>query len=200
MTVKNKTTISHPFLRTSTYPPTGFGGLTRRLGRKPILAAVNGHAHGGGFELALNADIVLASPNATFCLPDVKRGTAALQGAFPRLVRTLGMQRASVVGLTGHVVHAQEAREWGLVFKVCEKGRVVEEAVEMAGSIASFSPDSVIVTRAGLREAWETASVERAVQITESRWGEALMGGENVKEGMRAFAEKRMPNWRSSKL
>ena len=77
--------------RTTAYPTNGFGGLTSRFGKKPIISAVNGHAHGAGFEIALNSDIVLASPNATFRLPDVMRGTAALTGAFPRMCASFGM-------------------------------------------------------------------------------------------------------------
>ncbi|KAL9048665.1 MAG: hypothetical protein Q9162_007612, partial [Coniocarpon cinnabarinum] len=185
------------------YPSSGFGGLTRRTGRKPVLAAVNGHAHGGGFELVLNADLAILSWNATLRLPDVTRGTAATQGAFPRLVRALGMQRASLVALTGQAVTATQALDWGLCVKVADSEGsqgVVEEAIEMAKLIARMSPDSVIVSRAGLREAWETGSVERATQKVEERWNERLMGGENAKEGMRAFAEKRTPVWRASKL
>ena len=180
----------------TTFPPTGFGGLTRRVGLKPIIAAVNGHAHGGGFELALNADLVFASPNATFRLPDVLRGTAALQGALPRLVRTLGMQRAGLVALTGYRVGAEEAREWGLVVEVVEDGDVVERAVEVASAVArDCSPDSIVATRAGLREAWETGCVERATQAVEERWGGFVYGGENLREGIRAFVEKRRPVW-----
>lgn len=180
----------------TTFPTTGFGGLTRRVGLKPIIAAINGHAHGGGFELALNADIVLAAPHATFRLPDVVRGTAALQGALPRLVRTVGMQRASLVALTGYEVNAEEAKQWGIVAEVVEAGKLVERAVELARRVAEeASPDSVVATRAGLREAWETGSVERATQLTGERWHESVFGGGNMKEGIRAFVERRAPRW-----
>ncbi|TAQ86968.1 hypothetical protein B7494_g4703 [Chlorociboria aeruginascens] len=182
------------------YPSTGFGGLTRRLGKKPIIAAVNGHAHGGGFELALNSDLVVASHNATFRLPDVLRGTAALMGAFPRICRTFGLQRANLLALTAYTLRAEEAREWGLVMFVVPLEELVAKAVEVAKGIASMSPDSVVVSRSGVREAWETASVERATQLTHDRFGEKLMGGENVKEGLMAFAEKREPKWIASKL
>jgi enoyl-CoA hydratase/carnithine racemase len=182
------------------YPPTGFGGLTRRIGKKPIIAAVNGHAHGGGFEIALNADIVLCSPNANFRLPDVLRGTAALMGAFPRICRNFGLQRANLLALTAYTLRAEEAREWGLVARVVEGSKLVEEAVQFAVTIAGMSPDSIVVSRAGVREAWENGSVERATQITAEMYGEKLMSGENVKEGLAAFAEKREPKWVPSKL
>lgn len=174
--------------------------MTRRVGKKPIIAACNGHAHGGGFEIALNSDLVLASPNADFRLPDVLRGTAALEGAFPRLCRTFGLQRANLIALTAYTLSAQEALQWGLVQQIVPPGDLLAEAVKMAGLIAGMSPDSVIVSRAGVREAWEVASVERGTQVTAEMYAERLMGGENVKEGLLAFREKRKPRWVPSKL
>ncbi|PGG97632.1 hypothetical protein AJ79_09142 [Helicocarpus griseus UAMH5409] len=182
------------------FPPTGFAGLTRRNGRKPIIAACNGHAHGGGFEIILNSDIVIASENADFRLPDVLRGTAALAGAFPRLCRTFGLQRAMWLGLTAHTLTAQEALQWGLVQKIVPIDDLVKEAVSVAKLVASMSPDSVIVTRAGIRQAWETGSVEDATTLTGELYGSRLMYGENAKEGMLAFKEKRLPKWVPSKL
>ena len=182
------------------YPSTGFAGLTRRTGKKPIIAAVNGHAHGGGFEIALNSDLVIASPNANFRLPDVLRGTAALEGAFPRIVRNFGLQRAMLLALTGYVLSAEEAREWGFVLKIVEGEKLVEEAVKLAGLVASMSPDSVVVSRSGVREGWEGGSVEEAVRKTAEEYAERLMSGENLKEGLRAFRERREPKWVPSKL
>lgn len=146
---------------TSTYyPPTGFAGLTRRVGKKPIIAAVNGHAHGGGFEILLTSDLVIASSNATFCLPDVKRGTAALMGGLPRLTRLLGLQRATGVALLGERLSPKEALEWGLVWKVVDGGRenLINESVNVARKIAGMSPDSIIVSRAGVRQGLEGGS------------------------------------------
>ncbi|KAG4418640.1 hypothetical protein IFR04_008176 [Cadophora malorum] len=182
------------------YPSTGFAGLTRRTGKKPIIAAVNGHAHGGGFEIALNSDLVIASPNANFRLPDVLRGTAALEGAFPRIVRNFGLQRAMLLALTGYVLSAKEAKEWGFVLKVVEGGKLVEEALNLARLVASMSPDSVVVSRSGVREGWEGESVEEAVRKTAEEYAEKLMSGENLKEGLRAFRERREPKWVPSKL
>ncbi|KAL3427346.1 carnitinyl-CoA dehydratase [Phlyctema vagabunda] len=189
-----------PTGRKASYPDNGFAGLTRRVGKKPIICACNGHAHGGGFEIALNSDLVLASPAANFRLPDVLRGTAAMAGAFPRICRNFGLQRAMLLALTGYTLRAEEAVQWGLVQRVVPQEELIEKAVEMASLIASMSPDSVIVSRAGVREAWETASVDRAVQLTHEQYGEKLMAGENVLEGMRAFKEKRLPKWVPSKL
>ncbi|CZT06823.1 related to enoyl-CoA hydratase [Rhynchosporium agropyri] len=182
------------------YPPTGFAGLTRRTGKKPIIAAVNGNAHGGGFDIAINCDLVLASSNADFRLPDVLRGTAALQGTFPRIMRNFGLQRAMLLALTGYVLTAHEAKEWGLVVKVVESAKLIEEAIQLAGVIASVSPDSVIVSRSGVRQGWEGGSVEDAVRFTAEQYAENLMGGENLKEGLVAFRERRAPRWLPSKL
>ncbi|KAH9219663.1 3-hydroxybutyryl-CoA dehydratase [Leptodontidium sp. 2 PMI_412] len=182
------------------YPSTGFAGLTRRTGKKPIIAAINGHAHGGGFEIALNCDLVLASRTADFRLPDVLRGTAAIEGAFPRIVRNFGLQRAMLLALTGYVLSAKEAREWGFVVGVVEGEELLGEAVRLAGVVAGMSPDSVVVSRSGVRQGWEGGSVEDAVRTTAERYAEDLMEGENLKEGLKAFKERRAPRWVPSKL
>lgn len=187
-------------VRLITYPSSGFAGLSRRTGRKPIIAACNGHAHGGGFEIVLNSDIVIASPNADFRLPDVLRGTAAMEGAFPRLCRNFGLQRAMFMALTAYTLTAKEALEWGLVQRIVPIENLVAEAVAIAKLIASMSPDSVIVSRAGVRQAWETGSIAHATFITGETYGRKLMSGENAMEGMLAFAEKRQPRWVPPKL
>ncbi|KAF3937783.1 hypothetical protein ABW19_dt0205265 [Dactylella cylindrospora] len=198
-----KERLSKPFeetLRTTSFPSTGFAGLSRRLGRKPIIAAVNGHAHGGGLEIAANCDLVVAAENATFRLPDVARGTAAISGCLPRLARTLGLQRAMQLALTAYTLPATEAKEWGLVMKVVHQDKLIDEAVALASLIASMSPDSVVVSRSGIRQAWETASVNQAADITSDRYAIPLMTGDNVKAGLQAFLQKRDPVWVPSKL
>lgn len=174
--------------------------LSRRRGKKPVIAAVNGLALGGGTEFAVNCDLIVASETAYFGLPEVKRGVAPIAGALPRLIRTLGLQRASEFALTGRNVSAQEALGWGLVNKVVPQSEVVSEAVRYAEMIAANSPDSVITTRAGLREGWEKADVEDAVQTTLEREFRVLQEGENILEGLKAFGEKRAPRWVASKL
>lgn len=182
------------------YPRSGFAGMTRRNGKKPIIAAVNGHAHGGGFEIALNSDLVLASPNANFRLPDVMRGTAAIEGSFPRMYASFGLQRAMQLALTAYTLKAEEAMSWGLVQKIVPNEELLGEAVKMASLIVGMSPDSVIVSRMGIRQAMETASVERTTQLNAEMFADRLMHGENVKEGMLAFQQKREPKWVPSKL
>jgi enoyl-CoA hydratase/carnithine racemase len=164
-----------------------------------------------------SSDLVIAADTAYFALPEVKRGVSPIGGALPRIIRTLGLQRASEFALTGRNVSAQEALAWGLVNKVVPQDQVVAEAVRYAEMIAANSPDAIICTRAGLREGWESAAVERAVEITLEREFAELQKGENILEGkffkffasqflinilagLKAFTEKRKPQWKASRL
>ncbi|KAI5865781.1 enoyl-CoA hydratase/isomerase [Durotheca rogersii] len=187
-----------PRNRMGNAPP--FKPLSRRLGKKPIIAAVNGLAMGAGCEFVINCDLVVAAEDAYFALPEVKRGVAAVGGALPRLIRTIGLQRASEFALTGRNATAQEMFQWGVVNKVVPKEYVVEEAVRLAEIIAKNSPDAIICTRAGLRQGWETASVERAADWTLEKEFAELQKGDNILEGLKAFSEKRLPRWKASRL
>lgn len=183
------------------HPPTGFAGLSRRRGRKPIVAAVNGLALGGGFEIVLNCDIVIASPSSQYGLPEPLVGVYASGGGLPRLIRAVGLAAASDIALTGRRVSAKEAFELKLVSRSARSAEtVLDEAIEVAKQIASISPDGIIITRHGLREAWETASVERAYQITHEQLNDQLTATENHAEGLAAFREKRKPRWKDAKL
>jgi len=148
----------------------------------------------------ISSDLVIAADTTYFALPEVKRGVSPIGGALPRLIRSLGLQRASEFALTGRNITAQEAFQWGFVNKVVPQDQVLSEAVRYAEMIAANSPDGIICTRAGLREGWETASVERAVDITLEREFAELQKGENILEGLKAFAEKRKPQWKASRL
>ena len=183
-------------------PVSGFGGLSRRIGKKPVIAAVNGIALGGGCEIIINCDIVLASAVAKFALPEVKRGVIALAGALPRLVRTVGKQRAMEMALTGRSLDAHEAKNWGLVNEVVDgdAGKLVERAVELAASIAENSPDSVVVSREGVLLGWRGLGAEEGTEsLIQGSW-KRMEGGDNMKEGVKAFVEKRKPRWVDSKL
>jgi enoyl-CoA hydratase/carnithine racemase len=177
-----------------------FTPLSRRRGKKPVIAAVNGLAYGGGCEFVVNCDLVIAAEDATFALPEVKRGIAAIGGALPRLVRIVGLQRASEMALTGRTVTAQEFHAWGLVNSVVPKTKVVDEAVRYASLIAKNSPDAIICSRQGLRQGWESADVEVAVEHTLDHEFKELQLGENILEGLKAFSEKREPVWKGSRL
>ncbi|KIW70916.1 hypothetical protein PV04_03146 [Phialophora macrospora] len=190
-------------------PKSGFGGISRRMGKKPVIGAINGLAFGGGMEMVANMDLVVAARSAQFALPEVKRGVIALAGALPRIVRTLGKPRAMEMALTGRTVSAAEAGTWGLVNSVTEDAPVdadvldrpvVKKALEYAKEIAGNSPDSVIISRAGIIQGWEDGSAEHATQSIVDIYSKRLNEGENIHEGVRAFVEKRAPKWVPSKL
>ena len=184
------------------HPEAGFCGLSRRNGRKPVIAAVNGICFGGGCEAIINCDMVVAAKKATFSLPEVKIGVVAQAGALPRLIRTVGKPRAMEMALTGRTLSADEAREWGLVNKVVgdREGEVVEAAIEYAKMIAANSPDAVIVTRESVKMGWEGVGAEDGTRISNDIWSQRLLSGENLKEGVQAFVEKRKPKWKPAKL
>ena len=142
-------------------------------------------------------------------LPEVKRGVVALAGALPRLIRTVGKQRAMEMALTGVPITASKAQEWGIVNYVVDDAAVdapiesrpcVQKALQLAKEICGNSPDSVIVSRAGVMQGNEDASVEHATQSIVENWGRRLNEGENIREGVKAFVEKREPRWIGSKL
>ncbi|KAK4244830.1 Crotonase-like protein [Corynascus novoguineensis] len=180
----------------------GLAGLPRRNGKKPVIAAVNGICMGGGFEMVANCDMVVAASSAVFSLPEVKRGIVPVAGCLPRLTRTLGLQRTMDLVLTGRKVDAKTLYEWGLVTRMVDGDgdRVARAAVEVAQEMCRNSPDALIVGRTGVRMAWEEGSVETAVSALEHEWYPRLVQGDNFREGIRAFVEKRGPKWRDSKL
>ncbi|POS68979.1 enoyl-CoA hydratase [Diaporthe helianthi] len=184
----------------------GFGGLSNRTGKKPVIAAVNGLCLGGGMEIAVNCDLVVASETAKFGLPEVKRGVVALAGALPRIQKTLGKQRAAEMALVGGMFTAQKMYDWGVVNRVVKAGAgggrggdVVKEAVGIAEEIAGNSPDSVIVSREGLKLGWEVGP-EMGTELVERGMFGRVDAGDNMREGVMSFVEKRKPVWRDSKL
>jgi enoyl-CoA hydratase/carnithine racemase len=145
--------------------------------------------------------MTVASPTATFGLPESLRGIYAGAGGLPRLVRNVGLPLASEISMTGRTLSAKEALAANLINRVSSSPQTcVDEAVALASKVADISPDAILVTRAGLRETWETGSVERGYQLVEERLKRGLMEGENSKEGLAAFREKRKPVWKASKL
>ncbi|KAF7550627.1 hypothetical protein G7Z17_g5590 [Cylindrodendrum hubeiense] len=133
----------------------GFGGLSNRRGKKPVIAAVNGLCFGGGMEMVTNVDMVIASETAKFGLPEVSIGVVAIAGALPRLIRSVGRARASEMALLGRTYTAAQLHAWGLVNAVVAEGTAVDEALRWAAEMAGNSPDSVIVTRDGLLGGWD---------------------------------------------
>jgi enoyl-CoA hydratase/carnithine racemase len=150
-------------------------------------------------EIVLNADVVFASPNTTFRLPEVLRGVSALAGALPRCMLLFGNQRTMDLVLTGRVLPVEEAERWGLVKEICSRERLLTRAIDYADEIASLSPDSVIISRLAAREAWETG-VSRATMRGQEVWSEAMLRSRNATEGLAAYREKRSPKWYPSHL
>ncbi|KAI1349506.1 carnitinyl-CoA dehydratase [Xylaria sp. FL0043] len=181
------------------YPSGGFGGMTNRTGKKPIIIACNGHAHGGGMEIVLNADVIFASPNADFRLPEVLRGVSALAGALPRCMVLFGNHRTMDLVLTGRILTLKEAVEWGLVKEVVPQEKLLERAIDYADEIAALCPDSVIISRLAAREAWETG-ISRATLRGQELWAENMLKSKNAAEGLAAYREKRKPKWHPSHL
>jgi enoyl-CoA hydratase/carnithine racemase len=175
--------------------PMGFAGLTSRFDlNKPLIAAVNGVAMGGGFEIALACDLIIASESARFALPEPKVGLAALAGGMHRLPRQIGMKRAMGMMLTGRTVGAIEGLDLGFVNEITKPEELMNSAKKWANSIMECSPTSVRTTKDVAMSGLSYSSVEDAMsQKYESVVG--LFTGEDFVEGPLAFSEKRKPNW-----
>jgi enoyl-CoA hydratase/carnithine racemase len=145
--------------------------------------------------------MIVASPTATFGLPEALRGIYAGAGGLPRILNNTSLPIAMEIALTGRTLSAKEALQYLVINKISQtQESLIDEAVELAQKVASISPDAIIVGRAAIRQGWESGSVERGYQLADERWRDPLFGGENVGEGLRAFAEKRKPRWVGSKL
>jgi len=165
---------------------------------KPIIAAVNGGAHGGGFELVLCCDIVIACPDAKFQLPEPKVGLAAIRGGLVRLPRFVGYQRAMDIILTTRIVTVEEAHSIGLVSEIVDKNKLIPRATEIAKLIMSGSPDAIILSKRVAQLAMEESNMETAMRKQEHLPEyKKMMEGQNKKEGVIAFAQKRKPVWQS---
>ena len=176
-------------------PPSGFGGLTSRFDlNKPVIAAVNGVAMGGGFELALACDIIVASQNAAFALPEAKVGLAALAGGMQRLPNLIGLKRSMGMLLTGRRVTAREGVEMGFVNEVVE-GDVMEAARRWAADILACSPLSVRATKAAVMRGLEVPLAQALHEQWDYPQMQEMLRSEDAIEGPKAFAEKRPPRW-----
>ena len=146
------------------------------------------------------SDLAVASASAIFCLPEVSRGLYAGDGGLPRLMRSAGLQMASEIAMTGRRLSASEALRYNLINHVSSSEDCVPQAIRLAEEIARLPPDAILVTRAALREAWETASIDRGSGLIDERFRRKLREGENAREGLAAFREKRKPVWKASQL
>ena len=176
-------------------PPTGFAGLTQRFDNwKPIIAAVNGVALGGGFEIALACDLIIAAEEASFALPEPRVGLAALAGGLHRLPRQIPLKQAMGIILTGRRVSAQEAQELGLVNEIVPRKELIAAARRWADQIIECAPLSVRGSKQAVLQGLDHASFEEAQSARYEGLG-AMVRSEDFREGPRAFVEKRPPRW-----
>jgi len=174
-------------------PVRGFAGIVEKPSDKPLIAAVEGYALAGGFEIALACDIIVAAQNARFGMPEVKRGLVAAGGGLMRLPQRVPYHLAMEWALTGDMVEAEEAYRASLVTHMTEAGGSLDKAMEIARRIAENGPLAVRATKQIIVQSpdWnldESFDRQRAIS-------EPVRGSEDAKEGARAFTEKRAPKW-----
>ena len=163
--------------------------------RKPVIAAVAGFALGGGCELAMQCDMIIAADTARFGQPEIKLGIIPGIGGTQRLVRAVGKAKAMDLILTGRMMHAAEAERSGLVARVVPAAELITEAMKTADTIAAMSLPSVMVAKEAVNRAFEVSLAEGVA--FERRVFHALFATEDQKEGMAAFVEKRSPQFRN---
>ncbi len=171
----------------------GFAGFVYRERRKPVIVAVDGLATAGGCEIVLAADLVVATTRSSFGLAEVKRNLIAGAGGLFRLPRAIGQAAAMEVILTGEPLSAQRAYDLGLVSRLVEPGRAVDEALALAAQICQAAPLAVWASRKVVLAA-AYADDETLKQMTNAEFA-GIMASEDTKEGLTAFIEKRPPNW-----
>lgn len=172
----------------------GILGIARTPPKKPLIAAVEGYALAGGFESMLACDLVVAARNASFGLPEVKRGLAAAAGGLMRLPRLIPQRIAMEIALTGDMVSAERMYAYGLINTLTEPGQALEEAKKLARRIMANAPLAVAASKRVIIEQrdWPIAEMfERQEGITGH-----LLGSQDAREGATAFAEKRAPVWK----
>ncbi|HWD54561.1 MAG TPA: crotonase/enoyl-CoA hydratase family protein [Acidimicrobiales bacterium] len=171
----------------------GFAGLTQRDFPKPIIAAVNGSALAGGFEIMLSCDLVVAADHATFGIPEAKRGLVAGAGGLIRMPKRLPMAIALELAMTGDPIDAERAYALGLVNKVVPSAQLLDEAIALAERIAANAPLAVRYSKDVMKRAAEVPESE-GWKINAEAVG-VVFSSADAMEGPIAFAEKRPPNW-----
>jgi enoyl-CoA hydratase len=173
----------------------GFGGITQRGPKKPLIAAVDGFALAGGLELAIACDLIVANREAKFGIPEVKRGLAAGGGGLVQLPRQVSPRVAMELALTGEPITAPRAYELGLINTVCD-GPAVDGAKALARRIAEAAPLAVAASKAVIRDSRGWA--DEQVAERQAAYMVPVFGSNDAREGATAFAEKRKPNWTGS--
>ena len=171
----------------------GFAGVTNRDFPKALIAAVNGHALAGGFEIMLACDMVVAADHATFGIPEVKRGLVAGAGGIIRLSKRISLARALELGMTGDAIDADTAYMLGLVNRVVPGDQVLDGAIALAERICDAAPLAVRATKKVIKASLEVSEAE-AWNI-QGEAAAAVFSSPDALEGATAFAEKRRPNW-----
>src|SRR5215813_1497082 len=166
---------------------------TAARARKPIVAAVAGFALGGGCELAMQCDIIIAADNAKFGQPEIKLGVIPGIGGTQRLTRAVGKAKAMDLCLTGRMMDASEAERAGLVARIVPLASLMDETLKAAETIASMSLPSLMIAKEAVNRAFETTLAEGV--LFERRVFHSLFATADQKEGMKAFVEKRPPNF-----
>ena len=178
-------------------PESGFGGLTQRFGlTKPVIAAVNGVAMGGGFEIALACDLIIASEQAIFALPEPRVGLAALAGGLQRLPRMIPLKQAMGMILTGRRVPAQEGKELGFVTDVSKHDTLLKTARVWAEQILECSPLSIRASKQTVLSSLNVADLKESMQSGRYPAIGEMVRSQDFVEGPKAFAEKRKPQWK----
>jgi enoyl-CoA hydratase len=190
--VKEMVTKSYPEIYVEDFITSGW----ERVGqcRKPVVAAVAGFALGGGCEIAMMCDIIIAADNARFGQPEITLGTIPGAGGTQRLARFVGKAKAMDLCLTGRMMDATEAERAGLVSRVVPAAELIGEAVKVAERIANMSRPIAMMVKESVNRAWETTLAEGV--LFERRLFHATFATEDRKEGMTAFIEKRKPTFR----
>ena len=178
------------------HPPTGFGGISHRFDlMKPVIAAVNGLAIGGGVEIVAACDMAIATDHAEFSLPEPRVGLAALGGGgLQRLARNMPLKHAMDLVLTGRRIGALEAKAMGLINDVVPAAELRARTRQVAGMIIAGAPLAIEASKQVMLQSLEMGSLEAALRARYPA-AERMLASEDAKEGQRAFVEKRQPRW-----
>ncbi len=176
-------------------PGRGFAGLTESPPKKPLIAAVDGYALAGGFEIALACDLIVANKDSKFGIPEVKRGLAAAAGGLVRLPRQIPQRLAMELALTGEFISAARAYEMGLINRIVH-GVALDGALDLAETISANGPLAVAASKQVIRDQQDWSQAEqwkKQYELTSH-----VFSSKDAREGAAAFAEKRAPNWTGS--
>ena len=172
----------------------GFAGITQRAAEKPLIAAIEGFAVAGGFEIALACDLIVAARDARLGIPEVKRGLVAAGGALIRLPRRIPYHLAMELALTGDPISAERGYELGIVNRLAEPGGAVDAALALAGEVARNGPLALKASKRIVQQAGDWTQSE--AWDKQGEIAGPVMVSEDAREGAIAFAEKRDPNWK----